>query len=107
MWVRFEGPGEMSFEYNGKRFHFTRNTPPVEISHEIYDYVKSSKTVESGWLRPCDAPPVAGGQKGIDFEGLLEQKDLQIEELKKENKKLNETIDHLQKSIKAHEKKKK
>ena len=107
MWVRYEGPGELSFEYNARRFFFRRETPPMDIPHEVYDYVKSSKTVESGWLRPCDAPKVSGEMVVSDYEGLLEQQNIKIQELRVENKKLSDKIEQLQKEIKANEKKKK
>ena len=99
MLVRFEGQGELSFEYNGRRFFFNRNTPPVDIPYQIYDYVKKSGTVESTWLRPCEAPqsPVPGQDKGVDYESLIEQKDIRISELERENKKLLDRIEKLQK----------
>ena len=98
MWVRFEGQGELSFEYNGKRFFFKKSTPPVNIAVEIYDYVKASGTVESVWLRPCDAPNTPSGNTD---ELVNENK-----RLKEENKKLLDRIEHLQKQNQEKKKKK-
>ena len=81
MFVKFVGQGALNFEYNGKRFRFTRETPPMEIPAHIYDYVKSARTVESACLQPCEAPGTA------THSGESETVKM-ISSLKEENKRL-------------------
>lgn len=86
MFVKFVGQGELNFEYNGKRFRFTKETPPMDMLPHIYDYVKAARTVESACLQPCEAPgaaPHSGESETVKV----------IAGLKEENKRLKSELE--------------